>query len=119
MPLHPLALMLANLGAERALIVTGQHNTPGLDLDTFDHVIARVERAIDAAGLLDVDDAGREDASLYQFEARQSDDDVKTDLELTCADCGRVLCDVEDGDSLGTLAAVATDHVGRCAPVQP
>ena len=46
----------------------------------------------------------------YQFEARQSDDDMKTDLELTCVECGAVLCDVEADDSLGTLLGVAADH---------
>lgn len=48
--------------------------------------------------------------SLYRFECLQSDDDVKTDLELTCVDCGKVVCDVEAGDSLATLAKVADDH---------
>lgn len=48
--------------------------------------------------------------SLYRFECLQSDDDVKRDLELTCVDCGTVLCDVEAGDNLGTLARVADEH---------
>jgi hypothetical protein len=49
--------------------------------------------------------------SLQRFEALQSDDDVKTDLELTCTDCGEVLCDIEAGDNLKVLAEIADEHV--------
>lgn len=48
--------------------------------------------------------------SLHRFEARQSDDHVKTDLELTCTECGEIVCDIEHGDTLATLAAVADEH---------
>jgi hypothetical protein len=49
-------------------------------------------------------------AQLRRFTARQSDDDVKDDLELTCEDCDEHLCDVEAGDSLETLARMTLDH---------
>ncbi|MFE5342590.1 hypothetical protein ACFQ80_20375 [Isoptericola sp. NPDC056578] len=45
------------------------------------------------------------------FEARRSDDPVKTDLELTCTACESVLCDVEHGDSIEVLLSVAEGHV--------
>jgi hypothetical protein len=49
--------------------------------------------------------------SLQRFEALQSTDEVKTDLELTCTECGEVVCDVEAGDNLKVLADVADEHV--------
>jgi len=48
--------------------------------------------------------------SLQRFEALQSTDQVKTDLELTCTECGEVVCDIEAGDNLKVLAEVANDH---------
>lgn len=48
--------------------------------------------------------------ALTRFEARQSDDEVKTDLELTCTDCDEVICDIEPGDSLDVLASTALGH---------
>ncbi|MBA9005856.1 hypothetical protein [Thermomonospora cellulosilytica] len=45
-----------------------------------------------------------------QFEARQSDDPAKRDLELTCIRCRRVVCDIEHGDSLLVLADTAATH---------
>ena len=39
------------------------------------------------------------DAFLGEFEARQSADDLKTDLELTHEPCGEVLTDVQHGDN--------------------
>jgi hypothetical protein len=51
---------------------------------------------------------------LHRFEARRSDDDVKTDLELTCVDCDTVVCDIEHGDCLLTLAELAEEH--NCPP---
>ena len=48
--------------------------------------------------------------SLYRFECKQSDDEVKTDLEVTCTDCGAVICDVEAGDTLDVLARTADAH---------
>lgn len=47
---------------------------------------------------------------LLEFTARQSDDNVKRDLELTCDECGEIVCDVEAGDSLSVLADVADSH---------
>jgi hypothetical protein len=44
------------------------------------------------------------------FEAKQSDDDLKRDLELTCAECGEVVCDIEPGDDLDVLVSVAQGH---------
>jgi len=55
--------------------------------------------------------------SLHRFEARASDDVVKTDLELICTECDTVVCDIEHGDNLKVLASVADDHV--CAPEDP
>lgn len=46
----------------------------------------------------------------YRFVARQSADDLKRDLELTCTDCGGVVCDIEDGDNLWTLIETSVDH---------
>lgn len=51
---------------------------------------------------------------LSPFEARTSTDPVKTDLELTCLNCGAVVCDVEHGDTLDVLVRTAADH--RCNP---
>ena len=48
--------------------------------------------------------------TLHRFEAKASDDDLKTDLELTCVDCGKVICDIEAGDTLDVLARTADDH---------
>lgn len=45
-----------------------------------------------------------------RYETRQSEDELKTDLELTCVDCGTVLCDVEAGDQLDVLLNVAREH---------
>jgi hypothetical protein len=49
---------------------------------------------------------------LRDFQAVQSDDIVKSDLELTCLRCGEVVCDVEHEDTLETLVNVALNH--RC-----
>ena len=48
--------------------------------------------------------------ALNFFEARQSDDAVKRDLELTCTWCGTWICDIEHGDTLRVLASTAADH---------
>lgn len=48
--------------------------------------------------------------SLDGFSATASDDPAKADLELVCERCLAVLCDVEPGDTLGTLARVAANH---------
>jgi hypothetical protein len=48
--------------------------------------------------------------NLSTFEAQQSDDDLKTELELTHTICGEVLCDIEDGDELAVLVSVAEGH---------
>ncbi|MET9861983.1 hypothetical protein ABZY93_22215 [Streptomyces smyrnaeus] len=45
---------------------------------------------------------------------RDSDDIAKLDKELVCGDCNEVLVDVEDGDYLEVLVAVALDHVTAC-----
>lgn len=58
---------------------------------------------------------------LEYAEARMSDDEVKTDLELICiapvqsdvddaAECGYHVCDIEHGDRLDVLAATYLDH---------
>ena len=47
---------------------------------------------------------------LEGFEARQSDDIVKNDLELTCVTCHVVICDIEHGDTLAVLTRTALDH---------
>ena len=44
--------------------------------------------------------------------ALQSDDLVKTDLELTCTRCATILCDVEHGDHFQILLSVVAGH--RC-----
>lgn len=56
------------------------------------------------------------DAFLGEFEARQSPDDLKTDLELTHEPCGEVLTDVQHGDSLSSLVSMARTHV--CEPAE-
>lgn len=48
------------------------------------------------------------------FEIRASDDPAKIDLELVCPHCNGVVCDVEHGDSLGTLTRCAEDHAASC-----
>lgn len=50
------------------------------------------------------------DDYLNRFEARASDDEVKTDLELTCTECGMHICDIEAGDNLCVLAILAREH---------
>jgi hypothetical protein len=52
---------------------------------------------------------------LQFFEARQSDDDVKRDLELTCRTCHAHLCDIEPGDTLDVLVSVAEIHASSTA----
>lgn len=54
-------------------------------------------------------------SDLSRYEARASDDPVKTDLELMCEDCGEHLCDIEHGDSIAVLVSVCNDHDGECA----
>lgn len=54
--------------------------------------------------------------TLHRFDLKQSDDPVKTDLELTCSECGEVLCDVEADDNLGVLATVADNHACAAEP---
>lgn len=49
-------------------------------------------------------------AILESATCRLSDDPAKHDLELTCDECGEVICDVEDGDTIGILGSVVTDH---------
>lgn len=39
-----LRIVLANLGADRALLVTGQHHRAELDLTTLDYVLNRLKR---------------------------------------------------------------------------
>lgn len=46
---------------------------------------------------------------LEHVELRQSADEAKLDLELTCAVCERVLCDAEAGDTVDTLARIVRD----------
>lgn len=53
---------------------------------------------------------------LAAFEARISDDTAKTDLELTCSRCERVVCDVEADDGLDVLAAAALEHLHAVCP---
>lgn len=45
---------------------------------------------------------------------RRSADIVKTDLEVRCDECGEVICDAEDGDSLELLVATVEDHDMDC-----
>ena len=52
--------------------------------------------------------------NLWEFEARQSDDDVKRDLELTHTVCGAHVCDIEPDDVLAVLVSVAADHFREC-----
>lgn len=47
---------------------------------------------------------------LEKFTALESDDMVKRDLELTCNECGTVVCDIEHGDLLSMLANTADQH---------
>jgi len=47
---------------------------------------------------------------LWHFTLKDSGDGVKTDLELTCEDCGEHLCDAEPDDTLFSLVGVAADH---------
>lgn len=48
--------------------------------------------------------------NLFNFELRQSDDSVKTDLELTCITCNEKLCDAQHSDSMHSLVAMCEDH---------
>jgi hypothetical protein len=46
------------------------------------------------------------------FEVRRSSDDVKRDHELPCPACRTLICDIQDGDTLGILVRTALGH--RC-----
>lgn len=48
---------------------------------------------------------------LGAFIARQSEDIAKLDLELTCGECGTVICDIQADDNLRSLVSVAEDHI--------
>lgn len=48
------------------------------------------------------------------FEIRQHA--MKSDPELVCPRCEIAVCDIEHGDSLGTLTRIAADHLAACAP---
>lgn len=56
------------------------------------------------------------DNVLEQFVARQSDDDVKTDLELIHEPCGKQVCDIQHGDSLAVLVRTALGHEETSCP---
>lgn len=47
---------------------------------------------------------------LYMIEIQTASDPLKRDPELVCIRCKEVLCDVEHGDALAVLVAVAHDH---------
>ena len=51
---------------------------------------------------------------IDQFSARDSDDIVKSDLELTCDFCDAIVCDIEAGDNLLVLVKTALDHLDEC-----
>ena len=57
------------------------------------------------------------DDVLCRFEPRWSGDTAKHDPELTCRDCGEVLCDIEDGDDFNVLVLMTLEHT--CAPGPP
>ena len=57
-------------------------------------------------------------SALGHFTALQSSDFVKTDLELTCDDCGQIICDIEDGDNLLVLLLNRDGAPGRVRPVR-
>ena len=50
------------------------------------------------------------DSVLEQFVATQSEDDVKTDLELIHEPCRRRVCDIQHGDTLAVLVRTALGH---------
>lgn len=64
----------------------------------------------------DIETVTSEASRMWRVEARQSDDDVKRDLELTCVDCEQVLCDIEHGDVMGVLINMVEDHNCPGAP---
>ncbi|WP_086859791.1 hypothetical protein [Streptomyces milbemycinicus] len=51
---------------------------------------------------------------LAEYTLRQSEDLVKTDLELVHAPCQTHLCDAESGDHMETLFGVIVDHAATC-----
>lgn len=55
---------------------------------------------------------------LGKFEARESDDCVKRDLELIHVPCGARICDVEHGNTLSILAETAADHASKSQVAQ-
>jgi hypothetical protein len=89
--------------------VTTPPGTPGV-LEAVAHALRNPDHyPPQAPGVWDVGVDNAEEF-LGRFEALQSLDDVKRDLELTCTVCGQVLCDVEDGDELSVLAEMAAEH---------
>lgn len=53
---------------------------------------------------------------LGHFITAPSDDEVKTDLELTCTVCREVVCDVEADDPLRALCSTALAHLRAVHP---
>lgn len=56
-------------------------------------------------------------STLEDFEdvaIRENTDPAKIDNELVCPHCDGAMCDVEPGDTLGTLVRVARDHFLAC-----
>jgi len=49
---------------------------------------------------------------------RQSDDPVKTDLEVTCGRCTGVICDAQHDDTLDVLIRTAEHHLNQCEPFE-
>jgi hypothetical protein len=48
---------------------------------------------------------------LEKFRARLADDPLKQDLELTCDECGRAVCNIQPGEILAVLVTLAHNHV--------
>lgn len=53
-------------------------------------------------------------APLEDVEVQAPDDAAKSDDELICSRCDSVICDLENGDSLGLLVRTALDHRSVC-----
>jgi hypothetical protein len=74
-----------------------------------DSAAGKIEAAWAAAGHRDGITAAVLDA-LEGFEVQRSSDDVKRDHELTCPSCRKLICDIQDGDTLGVLVRTALAH---------
>lgn len=58
--------------------------------------------------------SGSKGTKTTTFSVQASGDPLKDSFQLTCDECGALICDIEVGDDLTTLMIMADDHRPRC-----